>query len=170
MDSRLRGNDDRLSRDFLLCPHTRRVTHSPVLLPQSSIHIRQPLKARSTRQSSIFPCTSANSSRGVGSRRACGFDCLTEPGLVCLPIAIRPKQSTVLHGAMGKLYEAGEGVSKPHARREPATRPLANKEIFPPVYLNASRPAKTDDPPPSHPQLQPQDPEKHSTASAGISA
>jgi len=87
----------------------------------------------------FFPYTSANRSRVVGSRRTRGFDCLTEPGLVCLPIAVRPKQSPMFHGAMGKLYEAGEGVSKPRVRREPATRPIADKEISPPTCLASRR-------------------------------
>ena len=100
---------------------------TPVRTKPSPSHIRQS-------SSPCLLCTSANCSRGVGSRRTRGFDCLTEPGLVCLPIAVRPKQSPVLKGAMGKLYEAGEGVSKPCVRREPTTRPPRAPAVFKTPY------------------------------------
>jgi hypothetical protein len=67
----------------------------------------------------IPSCFAPTAAQRVGSLRAVAGNCLTEPGIVCFPVAAAQSAIRCPAGATGKHYEAREGVLAAPARSDP---------------------------------------------------
>ncbi len=97
MDSRLRGNDSQ---------PTTKIGHCA--LQTESVNSRTPTRARSQRSGSI---------------RGGGGNCLTEPGIVCFPVASHPERRHLFGSSGGKTVRGRRRSFGGPAPDRPGMRP-----------------------------------------------
>lgn len=89
------------------------------------------------RESSSTPQRPMNRLQRAGSLRFGAGNCLTEPGIVCFPVAPARRTNLCPTAATGKQYEASEGVLAAPDRSEPMRgRPATPHIPNHPQYFN----------------------------------